>query len=72
VIPLATDRKRYEIDGRLCLSWLNHDLFLFQGLRALTELCLPEATVHSTSDSHKLLMCSLLRDLAVSQHDDMV
>jgi hypothetical protein len=71
-IPLATERTVNGFDGRLCLSWLGPDLFVFEGLRTLTELCLPEPTIHSTSDSHKFLVRSLFRDLTISQYDDMV
>jgi hypothetical protein len=65
-IPLVTMRTVNGFDGVLCLSWLGHHLFPFECLRTLAELCLPEATVHSASDSHELLMCSLLSDLTIS------
>jgi hypothetical protein len=68
---VAGQEMGYEV-GELCLSWLGHDLFLFECLRTLAELCLPETAVHSTSDSYKLLMRSLFRDLTISQYDDVV
>jgi len=71
-IPIAAKRTVDGFDGRLCLSGLDHNLFLFESLRALAELCLPETTVHTASDSNELLMCSLLCDLTISQYDDVI